>query len=80
MCVFKLSTMAQGHKFQDLEESGETLVAFINSSQPDKLRRVNDEHLTLFEQHTETTKIATQILQGKERTVHQIEEICGFEY
>ncbi|XP_028268605.1 kinetochore protein Spc24 isoform X2 [Parambassis ranga] len=62
--------MAQGHKFQDLEESGETLVAFINSSQPDKLRRVNDEHLTLFEQHTETTKTATQILQE----LAQIEE------
>lgn len=62
--LFQLLSMAQGHKFHDLEESGETLVAFINSSQLENLRRVKDEHLALFDQHTETTKTATQILKG----------------
>lgn len=57
--------MAQGHKFQDLEETGEALVAFINSSQPEKLRQVKKEHLALFENHTETKRHVTQILKGK---------------
>lgn len=57
------TTMAQGHKFQDLEETGEALVAFINSSQPENLRR--DEHQALFDQHVETKKIVTQILKGE---------------
>lgn len=57
--------MAQGHKFQDLEETGEVLVSFINSSQPEKLRQVKDEHQNLFDQHVETKKIVTQILKGK---------------
>ncbi|XP_044038376.1 kinetochore protein Spc24 [Siniperca chuatsi] len=65
--------MAQGHKFQDLEETGEVLVAFINSSQPEKLRRVKDEHQALFDQHVETKKIVTQIL----KDVAQIEESAG---
>ncbi|XP_047428051.1 kinetochore protein Spc24 [Mugil cephalus] len=65
--------MAQGHKFHDLEESGETLVAFINSSQLENLRRVKDEHLALFDQHTETMKTATQIL----KDLAQIEERTG---
>lgn len=56
--------MAQGHKFQDLEETGEVLVAFINSSQLEKLKRVKDEHQALFNQHVETKKIVRQILKG----------------
>ncbi|XP_071330594.1 kinetochore protein Spc24 isoform X1 [Trachinotus anak] len=67
------TTMAQGHKFQDLEETGEALVAFINSSQTEKLRRMKDEHRVLFDQHIETKKIVTQIL--KEEA--QIEESVG---
>ncbi|XP_008290485.1 kinetochore protein Spc24 [Stegastes partitus] len=65
--------MAQGHKFQDLEETGEALVAFINSSQPDQLRRVKDERQALLDQHAETTKVVTQIL----KDVAQIEESVG---
>ncbi|XP_031726911.1 kinetochore protein Spc24 [Anarhichas minor] len=65
--------MAQGHKFQDLEETGEVLVAFINSSQPETLRQVKDEHLALFDHHLETKKIVTQIL----KDVAQIEERTG---
>lgn len=61
--------MAQGHKFQDLEETGEALVGFINSSQPDKLKGLKDEHQALFDQHTETAKIVTQILKGKQTPV-----------
>lgn len=56
--------MAQGHKFQDLEETGETLVGFINSSQPEKLKQVKKEHQALSERHIETKKIVTQILKG----------------
>uniref|UniRef100_A0A3B4UZU9 Kinetochore protein Spc24 n=1 Tax=Seriola dumerili TaxID=41447 RepID=A0A3B4UZU9_SERDU len=56
--------MAQGHKFQDLEETGEALVALINSSQTEKLRRMKDEHRVLFDQHIETKRILTQILRG----------------
>ncbi|KAM7386343.1 hypothetical protein PAMA_009122 [Pampus argenteus] len=65
--------MAQGHKFQDLEETGEELVALINSSQPEKLRQVKNEHQALFDQHIETKKIVTQIL----KDVAQIEENAG---
>ncbi|XP_049416764.1 kinetochore protein Spc24 [Epinephelus fuscoguttatus] len=65
--------MAQGHKFQDLEETGKVLVDFINSSQPKILRRVRDEHQALFDQHVETKKIVTQIL----KDVAQIEESAG---
>lgn len=68
MCALAacFTTMAQGRKFQDLEETGEALVAFINSSQPVILRRVKDEHRALFDQHVETKKIVTQILKGKQ--------------
>ncbi|KAM6904427.1 kinetochore protein Spc24 [Xenentodon cancila] len=65
--------MAQGHKFQDLEETGEALVAFINSSQPEKLGQVKREHQALFGQHEETRKTVTQIL----KDVAQIEESVG---
>ncbi|XP_030262554.1 kinetochore protein Spc24 [Sparus aurata] len=65
--------MAQGRKFQDLEETGEALVAFINSSQPVILRRVKDEHRALFDQHVETKKIVTQIL----KDMAQTEESAG---
>ncbi|CAI5674421.1 unnamed protein product [Oreochromis niloticus] len=65
--------MAQGHKFQDLEETGEALVGFINSSQPDKLKGLKNEHQALFDQHTETAKIVTQIL----KDLAQIEENAG---
>lgn len=61
--------MAQGHKFQDLEETGEALVAFINSSQPDTLRQVKAEHRALFDRHTETRRIVTQILKGEDADV-----------
>lgn len=62
-------TMAQGHKFQDLEETGEAFVAFINSSQPEKLRQVKDEYQALFDQHIETKTFVTQILRGKNFTL-----------
>ncbi|XP_042361732.1 kinetochore protein Spc24 [Plectropomus leopardus] len=65
--------MAQGHKFQDLEETGKVLVDFINSSQPKILRRVRDEQQALFDQHVETKKILTQIL----KDVAQTEESTG---
>ncbi|XP_029996147.1 kinetochore protein Spc24 [Sphaeramia orbicularis] len=65
--------MAQCHKFQDLEESGEALVAYINSSQPEKLRRVKDAHQILFDRHVDTKKTVTQILID----VAQIEETAG---
>ncbi|XP_026204993.1 kinetochore protein Spc24 [Anabas testudineus] len=65
--------MDLGHKFQDLEETGETLVALINSAQTEKLREIKDEHLVLFDQHIETKKIVTQIL--KEEA--EIEECVG---
>uniref|UniRef100_A0A3Q3WCL8 Kinetochore protein Spc24 n=1 Tax=Mola mola TaxID=94237 RepID=A0A3Q3WCL8_MOLML len=65
--------MAQGHKFQDLEETGEAFVAFINSSQPEKLRQVKDEYQALFDQHIETKTFVTQIL----RDVAQTEECAG---
>ncbi|XP_058510305.1 kinetochore protein Spc24 [Solea solea] len=54
--------MAQGHKFQDLEEMGEALLEYINSSQTEKLRLMKAEHQTLFDQHIETKKIVTKIL------------------
>ncbi|XP_073351018.1 kinetochore protein Spc24 [Pagrus major] len=65
--------MAQRRKFQDLEETGEALVAFINSSQPVKLRQVKDEHRALFDQHVETKKIVMQIL----KDMAQTEESAG---
>ncbi|XP_074553215.1 kinetochore protein Spc24 [Halichoeres trimaculatus] len=65
--------MAQCHKFQDLEETGEALVAYINSTQPEKLQQVKDEHQVLFDRHLETKKIVTQIL----KDVAQIEESAG---
>ncbi|XP_076006257.1 kinetochore protein Spc24 [Genypterus blacodes] len=54
--------MAQSLKFQDLEETGEALVALIKSSQPEKLRQVKAEHKSLFDQHLETKRIVTLIL------------------
>ncbi|XP_051244202.1 kinetochore protein Spc24 isoform X1 [Dicentrarchus labrax] len=69
----RVSTMSQGHKFQDFEEVGEEFVAYINSTQPEKLRRVKDEQQALFDRHTETKKILTQIL----KDVAQIEESVG---
>lgn len=60
-----VTTMDLGHKFQDLEETGETLVALINSAQTEKLREIKHNHLALFDQHIETKKIVTQILKGK---------------
>ncbi|XP_034046103.1 kinetochore protein Spc24 [Thalassophryne amazonica] len=65
--------MAQGHKFQDLEESGESLVGFINSSQPEKLRQVKVEHQTLYDKHSETKAVVTQIL----KDIAQIEACAG---
>ncbi|XP_078125027.1 kinetochore protein Spc24 [Sander vitreus] len=62
--------MAEGNKLQDLEETGEALVAYINNSQLEKLRQVKDEHHALFDKHTETRKIVAQILND----VAQLEE------
>lgn len=56
--------MAQGHKFQDLEETGEALVAFINSSHPEQLKHVFKEQQALFGSHTATKKFVTRILKG----------------
>lgn len=60
-----ITTMVQGHKFQDLEETGAALVAYINSSQPEKLMEVKSDNLAIFDQHAETKKFVTQILKGK---------------
>lgn len=57
--------MAQGDKFQYLEETGEVLVGYVNSSQLEKVRLVKDEHHALFDNHIETEKIVTPILKGK---------------
>lgn len=57
--------MSLSHKFQDVEENGEMLVAFINSSQPEKLKEVKVERQALIDQHLETKKTVTQILKGK---------------
>lgn len=65
--------MAQGHTFQDLEEMGEALVALINSSQTENLRRITEELQALFDQHMETKKVMTEIL--REETL--IEEGVG---
>ncbi|XP_069004634.1 kinetochore protein Spc24 [Embiotoca jacksoni] len=65
--------MAQGHKFHDLEETGEALVDFINSSQPEKLRQVKAELQTLFDHHAEMREVVTQIL----KAVAQSEESTG---
>ncbi|KAM8844271.1 kinetochore protein Spc24 isoform 1-T2 [Spinachia spinachia] len=65
--------MAQCHKFNDLMETGEGLVDFINSHQPEKLRQVKDEHQALFDNHMKTKKIVTQIL----KDVGEIEERAG---
>ncbi|KAK7940237.1 hypothetical protein WMY93_003563 [Mugilogobius chulae] len=67
------SRMAQGHKFQDLEESGAALVDFINSSQLHKLREVKDAQHMLHDRHTDTKKTVTQILMD----MAQIEERAG---
>ncbi|CAN9505361.1 unnamed protein product [Ophioblennius macclurei] len=63
--------MAQRQKFQCLEETAEALVAFINSSQPENLKRVKKEHQALFDH--QSTKIVTQILND----VARIEENMG---
>ncbi|KAK5856755.1 hypothetical protein PBY51_008328 [Eleginops maclovinus] len=65
--------MAQVDKFQDLEETGNALVSFINSSRPEKLMKVRGETQALFEKHMETKKLVTQIL----KDVAQVEEAAG---
>lgn len=65
--------MSQGHKFQDLEETGAALVDFINSTQLHKLRSAKDAHHMLYDRHTDTKKTVTQILTD----VAQIEESAG---
>uniref|UniRef100_A0A3B5MN47 Kinetochore protein Spc24 n=1 Tax=Xiphophorus couchianus TaxID=32473 RepID=A0A3B5MN47_9TELE len=57
-----------------VEENGEMLVAFINSSQPEKLREVKVERQALVDRHLETKKTVTQILKAD---VAQIEERAG---
>uniref|UniRef100_A0A3B3Y6J6 Kinetochore protein Spc24 n=1 Tax=Poecilia mexicana TaxID=48701 RepID=A0A3B3Y6J6_9TELE len=65
--------MSLSHKFQDVEENGEMLVAFINSSQPEKLREVKVERQALIDKHLETKKTVKQIL----KDMAQIEERAG---
>ncbi|XP_008328969.1 kinetochore protein Spc24 [Cynoglossus semilaevis] len=65
--------MAQGQKFQDLEEMGEALLEYINSSQTEKVKEIRSEQQALFELHVETKKVVTHIL--NEAT--QIEETVG---
>ncbi|XP_075888678.1 kinetochore protein Spc24 [Nelusetta ayraudi] len=65
--------MSQADKFQDLEEAGETLMCFINSSQNDRLRHVAQEQQALFDKHKETKKFLTEIL----KDVAQAEESAG---
>ncbi|XP_013864356.1 kinetochore protein Spc24 [Austrofundulus limnaeus] len=62
--------MIQCDKFQDLEETGEDLVGFINSSQLEKLKQAKLEHQVYYDKHVETMRTVTQIL--KDTT--QIEE------
>ncbi|KAF7658108.1 hypothetical protein LDENG_00017530 [Lucifuga dentata] len=66
--------MAQSQKLQDLEETGEALVAFIQSSQPEKLRQVKAEHTSLFDQHLETKKIMAQILKDASQTEESVSQ------
>ncbi|XP_017272156.1 kinetochore protein Spc24 isoform X2 [Kryptolebias marmoratus] len=65
--------MIQCDKFQDLEETGEALVGFINSSQPEKLKQVKINHQVFSDKHMETVKLVTQIL----KDTAQIEETAG---
>lgn len=65
--------MAQGHKFQDLVESGDVLVEFINSTQLDKLKQVNDALHNKYDRHIDTKKTITHILQEFSQT----EEFVG---
>ncbi|XP_071774623.1 kinetochore protein Spc24 [Centroberyx gerrardi] len=66
--------MSQAPNFQDLEETMEALVHFINSSKVEnQLKLVRDEQQAFFDRHVETKKIVTQILQD----VAQTEESVG---
>lgn len=56
--------MSQSDKFQDLEETGETLVCFINSSQNDRLRHISQEQQALFDKHRETKQFLTKLLKS----------------
>lgn len=56
--------MSEGDKFQDLEETGETLVSFINSSRNERLRRIGQEQQAQFEKHRETKLFLTKILKS----------------
>ncbi|GAA6215502.1 kinetochore protein Spc24 [Lates japonicus] len=64
--------MAQGHKFQDLEETGEAILAFINSSKAEKLKLIKDELQTFSDQHMETKKIVTQILKEEAQIAESV--------
>lgn len=57
--------MIYSDKFQDLEETGEALVGFINSSQPENIKQAMSEHQACYDKHVETMKTVTQILKGK---------------
>lgn len=61
----RAAAMAQGQKFQDLEEMGEALLEYINSSQTEKVKEIRSEQQALFELHVETKKVVTHILNGK---------------
>ncbi|KAL3054311.1 hypothetical protein OYC64_006606 [Pagothenia borchgrevinki] len=63
--------MAQSHKFQDLEETGDALVSFIDSCQPEKLIQVNQEYQALFDKLNK--RLVTPIL----KDMSQVEEaVC----
>ncbi|XP_026180408.1 kinetochore protein Spc24 [Mastacembelus armatus] len=60
--------MIQGDKFQEFQEMGKELVAFINSSQTEKLKLIKDEYQALFDKQVETKRIVTQIIKEKAET------------
>ncbi|KAK2833872.1 hypothetical protein Q5P01_017761 [Channa striata] len=66
------TTMDLGNKFQELEETGVTLVSLIDSAQTDKLTEAKDELQGLFNQHIETKKIVTEILKEKNEIVEGV--------
>lgn len=55
--------MSQGAKFKELEETGETLVSLINSSDDYGLKHVRQEQQALLDKHKDTKKFLTEILE-----------------
>ncbi|XP_029945745.1 kinetochore protein Spc24 [Salarias fasciatus] len=67
--------MAQRHDFQDLEETAEALVAFINNSQPERLKRVRKEQQALGDCQAESVKTVTQILNDVARVEENMSQM-----